>query len=778
MIIRRQTLGKITISKLCAWLHALFLAALLCCSLGQISSADTSAEWRRFALPAAQAQKNGDLKTAMNLWTKALGPAQKLGLVHPWYSITLRNLINLHFLADDNLNLTTKLVNQDFDAIKPFGPSYPDKSFDLQYLGRIESINGHFAESLKRYEEAFAIGDHSPITKDSEMELLTLVQVPYVALHDEKKATEARSKLVHIVIHRYPGSLLKAMGETLELSGFIAQDGNRASLANRSYFYDAEIGLLTEVIDFRVHGVAADEYRCDALNRRAQCYFQKLNILGAAVDLRSAADTLFYDTNKGRMLQRIDCLSTAAAYFTYIAHDGEALPLLKDAIKLRVMNGCKTADEIRLLHTYKQSLAACYVNLHKPEEALAIYNAMLKEPLDQQTKSSLLATIASLYDTMGDRKSFLEYLNLCSKHTDTMAAGKAVIDRWTWLSDRYALIGCIAQADQCMAKALQMASRLYATKPDGLAKVRVTLGELWLDRRRLDDAAQCAREALAVCKTKQQLKDWDLRGRALSLLAQAETQRHRYAEAIKAWHDELDMADAEPSKHPFEFVNVPCLLCQLYEFQGDYAHANEFADQARDRGVTYGTGWYKNFRQLGLLYWATIASKEGRFDQSNQACRTIIQAQTYSDYILLARYVLARNLIAQRKFDEAAKEAQDAMDIHALRPEPYLHTISPNSIRMWKQLFAGLRARAIDLSGDHNQAQPIFAQLATDTYDMPGSYLPLFANCWCWRADNLRSLGLTKQADEASALAHKFYEAPGWNMFDARDQCDSPGKPK
>jgi tetratricopeptide (TPR) repeat protein len=287
----------------------------------------------------------------------------------------------------------------------------------------------------------------------------------------------------------------------------------------------------------------------------------------------------------------------------------------------------------------------------------------------------------------------------------------------------------------------------------------------------------CARETLAVCKTKQQLKDWDLRGSTLSVLAQVETQRHHYDEAIKAWHDELDMANAEPSKHPFEFVSVPGYLCQLYGFQGDYARANEFADQARDRGVMYGTGWYKDLRELGLLNWAQIASKEGRFDQSNQACRTIIQAQTNRDYIFLARYVLARNLIAQRKFDEAAKEAQEAMDIHTLRPEPYLHTISPNSIRMWKQLFTGLRARAIDLSGDRNQAQPIFAQLATDAYDMPGSYLPLFADCWCWRADNLRSLGLTKQADEASTLAHKFHEAPGWNLFDSGNQCDSANKP-
>jgi hypothetical protein len=118
------------------------------------------------------------------------------------------------------------------------------------------------------------------------------------------------------------------------------------------------------------------------------------------------------------------------------------------------------------------------------------------------------------------------------------------------------------------------------------------------------------------------------------------------------------------------------------------------------------------------------------------------------------------------------------MDFRALRPEPYVHTIGCNSIRMWTQLFTGLRARAIDLSGDHNQAQPIFAQLTTDVYDIPGTHLPWFAECWCWRADNLRSLGLTTQADEASKLAHKFYELPGWNMFDARDQCDSAGKPK
>ncbi|HEY9716214.1 MAG TPA: hypothetical protein V6C69_01995, partial [Trichormus sp.] len=558
-------------------------------------------------------------------------------------------------------------------------------------------------------------------------------------------------------------------------SGLIEHDRNMASWADLQYFYDADINLLTEAIEFRVHGTKADLYRCEMLRRRSDCYFQRSNFLAAAADLQSAADVLRNDSTL--ILVRIDYLYTASEYLRSIACNSEAVQLLEECIRLREQIGCKTTGEAGLLRAYKQSLAYCYFNLHKPEQALAIFNDMLKQRLDTKTRDTILGTIVNFYDTIGDLKSFLEYLNKSCTFAGTMPASGEAIVKWAWLADRYALVGSVAQSDQCMAKALRIAGSLSASKPDDVAKARVSIAELWLDRRRPDQAAKDARQVIAICQTKKLLHDWDPRGRALSVLAQAETMQHHYDEAIKAWQAELDMANADSKNRPFEVVMVPGALAQLYAFQGDRGRANEFADQARERGVRYGIGWSKDLRQLGLLNWALIASKEGRFEQSDQACRTIIQSQTNQEYKFSAHYEMVRHLIEQHKFDAAAKEAEEAMDLHAIRPEPYVHSIASNSTVMWTQLFTGLRARAIDLSGQHAQAQPIFEQLATDDHNMPPSYLPLFANSWCWRAENLRSLALTKHADEAAKLAHKFYEAPGWNLFDTREQCDSASKP-
>lgn len=770
---RCQKLRMVSTTVFHQCLSALVLAASLCCMPTQIARADTSADWRHLAFPANRAQRNGQTELAIKLWTQALGVAKKLGVDHPWYSISLKNLIELHFIHNDDINTIHQLIQLDLDALKPLGPTYADRTIDLMYLGRIMSIKGQFSESRKCYEEALPLADYNPISKDVQQQILLVVQVPYTALHADKEALEAGKKLIDLSIRRHSGNVADAEKELLTTACVLRHDGISASFANRRYFRQAEINFLTQLLSLKVAGPAADAYRVEMLRRRTECFFAQANIMAAADDDTAAAAVLRKYTDADNVLTRCGLLEQAAAFYAALNRNSDALPLLEESIRMREKIGSKTAGDARVLVNTKITLANCYLNLHKPEQTLAIYKSLLSQKLDAQTKGETIRTFVNVYDTIGDRKSFLEYLNKSRAYTAELHDSRYVIDCWAWLADRYAMVGESAKFEECMAQSLKIASRLYAERPDEFAKTRVYLGELWLGRRRPDLAAKLARQALAACTTKAMLNDWEPRGRALILLAQAEQQQRHYAEAIKDWNDALDFVNAKPTQFPDQVCAIPEYVATLYLIVGDNAHADEYARRARAASDLYTIDWNRAARVYSLTEDALVASQEGKFDQSNALCRQVISVPIELYHKFNAHFILMHNLIEQHKFDDAVKEAQEALDWRDARPQPYLHTISPNGYRTWIQLFTAMRARAIDLSGDHKQAQQVFAQLANDDYDADGGNEPLFAKAWCWRAENWRALGMNGQAEQAAKIAHSLYAKPGFNLFDERERCDS-----
>jgi hypothetical protein len=182
-------------------------------------------------------------------------------------------------------------------------------------------------------------------------------------------------------------------------------------------------------------------------------------------------------------------------------------------------------------------------------------------------------------------------------------------------------------------------------------------------------------------------------------------------------------------------------------------------------------GWNRAQREWAIVSSAEILAKEGKFEQSNQMSRSVMQLPTELDYKRIARWVLVHNLIAQKKLDQAAEEAVKGMDYHLIQPAPYMQTITPNPSRAWLQVFSALRARALDLSGAHGDARTLFDRLTKDDRDFPTFMKPELANAWCWRAQNLRLLGMSSQAEEAAKVARLLYDKPGWNFFDERDRC-------
>lgn len=156
--------------------------------------------WRDLALSANRASKQGNIEESKTLWLRALGEAQKLGTQNPWYSASLRNLGTVHMLAKTLPDQSRAEVyfHEELEILKPLGPDYCDRVYDLYSLGRIKAVLGHFEESLWNYNEATRIWSkyYSPL-----VEVYLHSQVPMHALGhetEEKRRQQEFLKLFQI----------------------------------------------------------------------------------------------------------------------------------------------------------------------------------------------------------------------------------------------------------------------------------------------------------------------------------------------------------------------------------------------------------------------------------------------------------------------------------------------------------------------------------------------------------------------------------------------------
>jgi tetratricopeptide (TPR) repeat protein len=732
----------------------------------------TSTAWRRLAIAASDLARRDDFQGAKKLWYKALVEARKLGPNHPWYSITLRNLIFVHFRCNDDLNLITQLLNEDLAVLKPLGAGYEDQTFDLQYLGRIKNMQGDFAGAKHCFEEAVRIAEPSPTSRDVIPECLAYLTVAYTALHADKEAESSRNKLITIYIRRHLRNPLESMGDVQYCCGCIGHDADNAAAKDRRPFRLAALELLTRILAFNVHGAAGNKAREEAFANRASDYILLDDFENAFRDYVSAADELRECNDQEYMRRRSNLLQSAAGCLKKSTRLAEALPLLQQSVSIFQKTGCSSPEDYKVLLSSVRATADCCVNLHKPDLAVALIKDYLKQPVDKQDRAAALVNLASFYNLQGDRQASLACDNQACAVYATMTDSQDVAEHWAAMSHRYATMRSDSQADACIAKAQSIAGRLKAT-PAVHASLLVTIGELYWQKNRMEEAKKFAQEALTVDDDQKTGPRWQSRGRAYSLLAQSDTAERHFDQAIKCWNEVEKVAKSEPRAHEEDLAYIPMRLAVLHCLLGDYARADTYAQKGCQMCSDVAVGWNRAQREWAMLTNAEILAKEGKFDKANEISRTIMQLPTELEYKRIARWVLVHNLIKQKKFDQAAQEADAGMDYHLVQPAPYMQTITPNPIRAWLLVFLALRARALDLSGAHAEARLLFARLTKDDYDFPPFMKPELANAWCWRAENLRALGMTSQAEDSAKVAHTLYDIPGWNFFDERELCQS-----
>ncbi len=303
-------------------------------SLAVLVAAQTpgQAGWREFAVEGHRAQKAKQDDKAISLWTKALAEAEQLGKEHPWYSVSLRNLGVLYFNsnAPDSLDKAREYFVRERDALKALGTNYEDQAFGLQYLARIDALQGQYESSVTNYLNALRLSEKygSP-----QPQSLLEVQVPLLMTRREDESQRIREQLRNIVARAYPDPVRQA-GEYLKLTEKLETDAARLTDKNKSAPYYQVCALaLTDALKL-VPGTGDDQTLLErglVLLRRSRDLRMQDKYKDACIDARNALAVL-QKTNARKPM--IDAMREAACNINALGRPNEAVSLTNQAITL------------------------------------------------------------------------------------------------------------------------------------------------------------------------------------------------------------------------------------------------------------------------------------------------------------------------------------------------------------------------------------------------------------------------------------------------------------
>ncbi len=196
---------------------------------------------------AYTAYRSGQGALSIKLWEKALPLAKKLGVDHPFYSITLRNLGLLHYFTYEcgrDYEKSRRYFEEELALLTPLGPDYPDLAFTLHYLGSIATVRGRYEEAWERYQRALAIGIKYPL--DSQLAVTTkfFALVPLLQLRRTRQFTDLKDELKRSALEER--SPAKAIGTYLQHAYQIYSVGFRAK--DQGPYRETAVMLMNDAI--------------------------------------------------------------------------------------------------------------------------------------------------------------------------------------------------------------------------------------------------------------------------------------------------------------------------------------------------------------------------------------------------------------------------------------------------------------------------------------------------------------------------------------------------